>query len=260
VALGGALKQKPATARPLLTVDAQRPSDPQALEILDRCLAAMAPDQVRWLQCSVWQQGKCETFNYQASGRLVTAPQERCRYDLDLKVGNTVGELRVACDGKTLRQSIRMSSVQATVTRLELPGPKDRLKSTEELAQARARFIEDNSSGPGPMVRRLRQRMLGAQCLQCRWNGRAVLVVAGALPQEQRPDTPSCESVPARFTVRQCILYLDARTLWPVRVEWWGAEQAAAPNQLVLQTEFRNPVVNQPLSAERCAMEFAVPN
>jgi hypothetical protein len=56
---------------------------------------------------------------------------------------------------------------------------------------------------------------------------------------------------------RQCHLYLDAQTLWPGRVEWWGPAAPGGGEVLVAQVEFRNPVVNRPLTAEVCARLFA---
>jgi hypothetical protein len=257
--LGGALNQKPATAGPLLVADGQRSSDPQALDLLDRAVATLAPERVRWLECTVWQQGMCEDFSYQACGRLLTAPAERCRFDLNVKVGKTVGELRLACDGKTLCQSLRMSGDKAVVTLQDLPGVKDKFKTPLELELARAQFLEDNGGrGLGPMVRGLRRRMQGAQYVHCRWRGRDVFAIAGAVPEEQAAATMASDFVAARFKVRQVVLFLDAQTLWPDRVEWWGADRPSGPSRLLLQTEFRNPVLNEPLSAERCAAEFAV--
>ena len=58
--------------------------------------------------------------------------------------------------------------------------------------------------------------------------------------------------------MRQCCIYLDTETFWPHRLEWWGAEKSSEPSQLLSQTEYREAIVNQPLSAERLAAEFAV--
>jgi hypothetical protein len=261
VVLGGAFQQKPKTTQPLLLTDGLRPSDPQALELLDRAAAALAPEQVRWMECKVWQQGICEEFSYQGCGRLLTAPDERCRFDLNVKVGNTVGELRLVSDGKTLCHSIRMSGDKAAATRLDLPCAKDKFKTPLELGQARAQFLNDHGGASlSAMLRGLRLRMKGVQCLQCRWNSHEVYVIAGALPQEQLPEGLTCEFVPARFQCRQSVLYLDSQTMWPLRVEWWGAERPTETSKLLLQTEFRSPVLNQPLSTERCAAEFTLPN
>jgi hypothetical protein len=41
-------------------------------------------------------------------------------------------------------------------------------------------------------------------------------------------------------------------------VEWWGPDPPLADDSLLVQMEFRDPVLNQPLSPERCAREFQV--
>jgi hypothetical protein len=255
VALGGAFHQKPVAATPLLVADGQQPSDPQALQLLERAAAQLAPEQMPWMQCKVWQQGLCEDFSFQARGRMLAAPNERCRFDLNVKVGNTVGELRLVCDGKTLHQSIRMSSDKPVLTLQELPVASAKFKTPAELAQARALFLQDHGGASlSAMMRGLSRRLQGAQFLQRRWNDREVYVIVGALAQETPPEGLACEFVPARFQCRQCVVFLETQTLWPVRVEWWGAEA-----KLLLQTEFRSPVLNQPLPADRCAAEFALP-
>ena len=56
---------------------------------------------------------------------------------------------------------------------------------------------------------------------------------------------------------RQCHLYLDARTCWAQRVEWWGPTAGVGDDRLLVQMEFRNPVFNRPLPADVCARLFS---
>jgi hypothetical protein len=58
---------------------------------------------------------------------------------------------------------------------------------------------------------------------------------------------------------RAARLYLDPKTLWPHRMEWWGPDPPRKGDVLLMQIEFRDPALNQPMSAERCAGEFAGP-
>jgi len=70
-----------------------------------------------------------------------------------------------------------------------------------------------------------------------------------------RDDTPT-ELRPA-IRPRTCDLYLDAATHWPVRLEWWGAASPFDTPSLLLQMEFRDLKVNQPLSPEESVRLFS---
>ena len=92
-----------------------------------------------------------------------------------------------------------------------------------------------------------------------RRDSRAFIKLTGSWSDEvMRTLVPADERWPDGLP-RQCRLYLEAPTLWPHRVEWWGPLRANAGDALLLQMEFRDPIINQPLSAERCAREFGFP-
>ncbi len=256
--LTGAFKGKPPVPRPLVEPADTASSDAEALEILDRALAAWAAERVQWLEAKIWQQALCEDFSYQASGRLVTGPGDRSRFDLNVKVGGTLGELRLVCDGRTLSQSIRLGDDKATVQRWDLAGGKEVGRAKESQTEARLRLLrEQGFTGLAPMLRLLRERGRGMRHAQVSWKGQEVFVIGVALREEQKAPT----AVQPRYQIRQCCLYLDAQTLWPHRIEWWGSDKPDRPDQLVMQTEYRGPVINQPLPPERIAAEFvtAVP-
>ena len=54
---------------------------------------------------------------------------------------------------------------------------------------------------------------------------------------------------------RQCRLFLDARTRWPHRLEWWGPAPPRKGDSLLLQMEFRNPRLGQPLADAEFAFQ-----
>ena len=255
--LGGALNQKPAPSQPPLAVGPSAANHPEAVAVLDQAIAALAPERVAWLETKVWQQIRCEDFAYRASGRLVTAPGDRMRFDLNVVVGKTLGELRLVNDGQTLWQSIRIAGERPTVQSWGLPVLDGMLKSPAEVARARAQLLQEHSfSGLEPMLRSLRKGMQSAQVRQKRWNGHDVHIVSAAWPEDAAALAAVPDFARPRFQLRQSILYLDAQTLWPHRIEWWGTEKPNQPNELLTQTEYRNPVLNQPLSDQRRAGEF----
>ncbi len=249
--VGGALNQSPPAPKPPVSIDGAVITDPAALQRLDRAIAALTPQNTPWIETKVWQQVLCDDFAYQAAGRLITAPGDRLRFDLNVKVGNTLGELRMVNDGKAIWQSIRMGSEPAVLQKWQLPAPAD--------AAARAKLLDEHGfRGVSPMLRDLRQRVQSAQVFQGRWHGIEVDIVSGIWPVNAAPAALAGDVIPQRLQMRQCFVYLDAQTSWPHRIEWWGGEKSSNANQLLMQTEFRNPVLNQPLSAQRCEAEFMV--
>jgi hypothetical protein len=257
--LGGALNTKPPAPQPPVPVSSAATNDPQALAILDNAIAALAPERLSWMETKVWQQARCEDFAYQASGRLLTAPGDRMRFDLNVKVGKTVGEMRMVNDGKRLWRSIRMGAENAAVQSWDWPVLNDALKTHAEVAQARAQLMKDRGVAGLPlMLRTLRQGMQSAQVRQQSWHGNTTYIISAAWPENAATPGSMFDVAPPRFHLRQCLIYLDAESSWPCRIEWWGAEKPNKPNELLTQTEFRKPVLNQPLSAERCAGEFTV--
>jgi hypothetical protein len=59
-----------------------------------------------------------------------------------------------------------------------------------------------------------------------------------------------------KLTALSASAYFDAKTLWPVRIEWWGADKAGCRRPLA-QIEFRDPIVGVPLSDDECARMFS---
>ena len=76
--LGGALSQKPDTAQSAPAIGPSTANSPEALAILDQAIDAVDPDRVPWMEIKVWRQVRCDDFSYQASGRMVTAPGDKC--------------------------------------------------------------------------------------------------------------------------------------------------------------------------------------
>src|SRR6202043_2328342 len=70
------------------------------------------------------------------------------------------------------------------------------------------------------------------------WKGKDVIRLQGALKCSPQ-DYPEGLLAP-----RSCRLYLDARTLWPHRLEWWTSKRPDDPPFLLLQLEFRDPEIN----------------
>jgi hypothetical protein len=102
----------------------------------------------------------------------------------------------------------------------------------------------------------LRQRMIVIRQEAVSWKDRDVkrltLVWRDAEAAKLAPPGQAWPSL----LPHKCLVYLDASTLWPHRMEWWSPDRRAG-EKLVLQMELRNPVLNRPLTSAECDKEFS---
>ena len=108
-----------------------------------------------------------------------------------------------------------------------------------------------------PLLFSLRTGVLWARRDTVRRGDGRFIKLTGALPANPVPT--SADASRPELLPRQCRLYLDIDTLWPHRIEWWGCEASHFNDVALLQMEFRDPVLNQPLSTDRCDREFTFP-
>jgi hypothetical protein len=225
----------------------ERVAEPAAVAALDRAISALDPSRVQWMEVKVWQQSRVDGRSYQAKGRIVAAPGDRVRFDLNVAVGGTTAELRSVCSRDRLWQSMKLTGEKAEIREMVVPA--------ERLAFLRA----NGFAGLSPMLQALREGQRRSRLIRARWKNREVVIVTGALP-DLAPDTVADGlAFGPGVAVRHFRLYLDAKDSWPYRMEWWGREKPGQPLRLVMQTEFRDPVLNRPLSAERQRAEFSAP-
>jgi hypothetical protein len=198
---------------------------------------------------TVWQRVECdEDLCYQAEGRYLAAPGHRRSLRLQVSVGRTRGQVELVSDGCRLWQMQRVGAGQPVVSLLELPAG-----SCQEFLQRRG------LAGAGELVTAIRVHLQQPRRETIRWGGRQVYRITGEWPTDAARLASLPEDLPATVVPRRCRVYLDARTLWPCRVEWWGQDPSGGGDVLLSQIEFRDPVVGRPLPPEQCAREFAFP-
>jgi hypothetical protein len=232
--------------------------DAAAERDIDLALDALKPERVSWLELAIWQKVQLPGYTYEANGTYRLAPGQRFRMEMRTHLGESEGTLLMVSDGRDLWQAVRPGEgAWENVTRLNLSevfsvmngpsGPKLR----DEFLQ-RPHF-----QGMTPLLRNLRQRLIWARSATIHRGEAEQIHLVAVWPKEDAaklapPEKPWPTGLP-----RQCHLYLDARTYWAQRLEWWGPTAAAGADRLQVQMEFRNPIVNRPLPAEACARLFA---
>jgi hypothetical protein len=254
---------RPAVPTGLDPLDAS--GTPGGAEYLDAAIRTFAPERVPWMEMTLWQRAKWDNFTYEAQGRYLSAPDHRLRLDLTVRVGSVEGELQMVSDGRALRCSYRCGKDgPATIKDVDLTGkpPPGAPPPTPPAAVVPAnpdQILQENGCpGVVPLLRTIRAQLQEPRRKTSRWKGHDVIQVLG----KWCPDPVHFAGIPAAYLPQllpcECRVYLEARTLWPLRIEWWGAPSPQQRHVLLTQVEYRHPVLNQPLSAERSAQEFAV--
>jgi hypothetical protein len=161
-------------------------------------------------------------------------------------------------EGHNLWQGVRPGKGDwENVTRLKLTNVLSTLTGPDA-SQIRAEFLgRSYFHGMTPLLRSLRNRLVWARSETVRRADGEQIHLVGVWSQEQaRKLTNESSSWPGGL-LRQCHLYLDAKSFCPRRVEWWGPTVTDGVDRLLAQMEFRQLVFNRPLPDAECARRFA---
>ncbi len=233
-------------------------ADAAAERCMDQALEMFKADRIKWLEMAIWQRAQIPGFTFEADGSYRLAPGQRFRLEMHTHLAEGEGTMLSVSDGRELWRAERSGDgAWENVTHVNLSevfavmnGPAGE--------QLRNEFLQrPHFQGMTPLLRNLRCRLVWARSELLRQaNGERIHLV-GVWSKEEAlkhalPNQPWPSALP-----RQCHLYLDARTYWLQRVEWWGPSTAGGADCLLVQMEFRNPVFNRPLPPETCNRQFA---
>jgi hypothetical protein len=246
ILLTGALSpQSAATSGPGETLFHPQSPPTAAGRLLDEVIAGLTPSPTsrgaEWLSMTLWQKMTDGENSFEAEGRLLRGPKHRIRLELDVKSGKRA-KVTHTCDGVTLRQLLHIGSEVPVLYTYLLPGD-----GTPATAAERETFLEQHGIADFlPLLRRLRDGLKNPTQQTGMWQDLPAICIAGEW--SPRDDTPAELRPPVR--PRACHVYLDAATRWPFRIEWWGSEKPSQAPRLLLQMEFRDVVLNQPIAPE----------
>ncbi|MCS7045373.1 MAG: hypothetical protein NZO58_03355 [Gemmataceae bacterium] len=208
--------------------------------LLDSLLLEMA--KVRWLRLTVAQQSHGGGFR--SWSKVTLGPNDCARAETVIHADGTTTHLLAVCDGRSLAEVTRRDGGPEKVATFRLPqaGPNG----------ARGQFLRKfGCVGPAAIVAELRAVVPRWQVDTVRLDGKETLRLEG------RVDTTH-PRVAGRWggAAMTCRLFVDAQSHWPVRLEWWRG-QPAAMGRLELVIEYRDVVVDQPLTHEQCVRAFS---
>lgn len=251
--LTGALSRPPAdTAAPPFLAQPIQWTAPEGgpAGLFDRAVERLSPERITWLQVTLWQRMSTADLAFESQGSLQIGPRNCARLDVTVNAGACPGHWLIVSDGHALAQVVQLGTGTPKVnTRLLVPPMQDADQPGQTPSAETLRAL--GCGGPHPLLKDLRARLRDLTLQTGRMRGRPVarlrgrLDVAGAVPA-------AGTAVAADF----CYLYLDPETLWPARLEWWGATPERV-QRLLLEIEFRDPQVNRPLSLTECMRVFS---
>jgi hypothetical protein len=237
------------------------PANPEthsaAVRLLDEALARLDSDRVQWLDTKLWQKGRLGRYDFEVEGRYLAAPDHRFRLEITSRHGRAASTTLTVSNGLTITQGNRAGDGPwSDLFRVDVnqvfhcPQPGASPIQSGEIQ-------ESQSSGPVvPLLRSLRSGTKWSRIENVRRGGQVFVKLSGAWQENTLTTINSPSRLWSVGMPRRCRLYLDQATLWPQRIEWWGPDVAAGSDTLLLQMEYRDPVINQPMTAEQCAREF----
>jgi hypothetical protein len=224
---------------------------------LDRAAAAYGPDKVAWLDMKFRQQVVDGDLNFEAEGRFLSGPAQRVRYELRVKIGSETSRFVTLCDGDRLVEIAELPGQKKEVSSAELPRIKHPTDDPVAVASLRQAMLEGKTfPGLPVLLASLRRGIVEPELRVVTAQGQDLLEIRGNWKHDLQANEPLPEDLRQRGEVGSCRVFLDAATLWPRCVEWWGRgiDGNAAP--LLAQTVYELTSLNQPLTGAQAAREF----
>ncbi|HTU19931.1 MAG TPA: hypothetical protein VMG10_17845 [Gemmataceae bacterium] len=249
----------PLALEPLTVASAPSPqADADAEHCLEQAVEAFNGEHVKWLEMAIWQKVQLPGCTYEADGSYSLAPGQRFRLEMHTHVGAGDGTLLSVSDGRDLWQAERPGQgAWKNVTRVDL-SEVFAIMNGPSGARLRDEFLQrPHFQGMAPLLRNLRSRLVWARSEVIHQAGSKCIRLVGVWSRQEARKLIADEETWPIALPRQCHVYLDARSYWPLRLEWWGPSTADGADRLLMQMEFRNPVFNRPLPSETCARLFA---
>ncbi len=211
-----------------------------ANQLLDRAIAKLTACNAGWLRTKIRQTTKLNEADVVAEGWLQRGPNQCARLEMELGSGQTRGRLVVVSDGAVIAQIRRLPGALPIVVLDEVPGDSS---NRDALLQERG------CSAPLVLVRDLRQHLREGTLQTGLLNDAPVVQIGGDIDAAHAP-----AAIRSKAPILFVRAYLDARTLWPSRLQWFDSADAEHP---ILRIEFADVAIGHALSLEECAGVFS---
>jgi hypothetical protein len=222
-------------------------------QLLEKAAEKLTPQRMPWLKTQIRQTMTDAHTNFAAKGFLQRGPNHCARLEMVVFPGAATKpdekhRLLVVSDGDVLAQ-VRHAPGMEPVLRV------DPLLANEESVAthaAKEQFLNGRScGGPGALLQEFHLHLQNGTLQTGVLQGTPVIQIKGDIPAEAMS-----KCMRTIIPVRHAYIYLDAKTLWPHRIEWWGADKKH-PLRAILSIEFFEPELGCELSDEECMRTFS---
>ena len=227
--------------------DAIQTSGLDGKQLLRKAADALSWRSTPWLKTKIRHTSTGAKVISVVEGFLQRGPNHCVRLEWNLADAERFGTLTLVSDGKVIAEARQISNEAADVVveRLVEESPDEPAPAGDVKEETLDR---KGAGGPGALLRRLQQTMRDAKTRTGMLGDKAVIRIAGEMNPGAAPVAPA--------PIDGCQVYLDARTLWPWRVEWLTARGPKAPRE-VMRVEFLEPEIAQALSDAACIRMFS---
>lgn len=202
------------------------------------------PNALEWSNVNIWQRMGLEGFTFESDSQLTMGPGQCARLEMKLQTPLGTSKYLVVSDGKSLAKAMSSGNGKPEVVTMQLPPPDQSAARVKELT-------DQGCGGPWLLVQRVEPFLSKLSVQQSRGKGEKTFKITGET-LSQMAGLPLPPGTPVR-----CHLYLEEKTYWLRRVEWVTGGKV---EELVVEMEFRNPMMNQPMNEEECIRQFSFPN
>ncbi|MBM3996697.1 MAG: hypothetical protein FJ303_21465 [Planctomycetes bacterium] len=209
-------------------------------QLLQMAIAKLDPAKTTWLKTKIRQAVSDGTSHFVSEALLQRGPNHCARLEMTIKMAGCESNLTVVSDGDVVAQIRQLPGIEPKFEVQELPDGPD--------SQREAVLNAKSCGGPAALLRQLHEQMRNGRLQTGRLKDRTVIRIHGDLDAGAKTSFAS--------SAHTAVAYLDTKTLWPCRLEWWGIDSANAP-RLISCMDFEGTEVNCPLSADECMRVFS---
>jgi hypothetical protein len=221
-----------------------------ARQLLQKALEKLAGQDAAWMKTKIRQTMADADSNFVAEGFLQRGPNHCAHLEMDVVRAGKRGRLLVVSDGEIVARVRKMPDALPVVVVERLPALAE--DSQEKDAGVKEEFLARQCcGGPAPLLAPIHKHLRNARLRTGLLQDTPVIQIQGELSPDSAPVCIGAKNLPSRAHV-----YLDAQTLWPIRLEWWGVDRTNSP-QVVLRVEFLEPSINRELSVAECMRMFS---
>lgn len=209
-----------------------------AEQLVGKSLDKLRRLQSGWMRTKIRQTMNDPTSHFVAEGFLQRGPNRCARLEMKIERNGTTAHLVIVSDGEIVARARQMGGAKPVVALEPLPvaAPGN---GSDDFLNAKC------CGGPYALLAPMHKLLVNAKLLTGFLNEQAVIQIKGEL-----------KTGGLVAQARHARIYLDAKTLWPQRLEWWGASKAEAP-QLLFSSEFFEPEFDRELSVAECTRVFS---